>query len=100
MEPRELMECLLELAAELGIEVRMVRTSARGEGEFTPVSSFCRIRGKGCVMLSAQDPVGFQNRALAVALTSEAGTLLEERYLPPAVRRALDEVEAPELTAG
>ncbi len=95
MEPSELMEALLELTAELGVEVRVVRGSARGDSEFAPVSSFCRIRGKACVLLSPQDPVRFQNRALAVALISEAAAELEQRYLPPALRRALEEAEAP-----
>jgi hypothetical protein len=93
MEPIELMEPLLELANEVGLEVRIVRQSLGGELETDPTSAVCRIRGQTCVMINRQDPVEFQNRILASGLIDHAGAELEQRYLPPAVRAFLEELE-------
>jgi hypothetical protein len=48
------------------------------------------VKGKVWVVLSPNDPVDLHIRVLASALKSEAGSTLEARYLPPAVRAALD----------
>ena len=66
-------EPLLELAGEVGLEVRIVRASSGGELETNPTSAICRIRGQTCVMLNPQDPAEFQNRVLASGLLRVAG---------------------------
>ena len=90
MEPIELLEALLELAAEVDVDVRVLRRASPSEADFTPNSACCRVKGKFWVVLSPNDPVELHVRVLASALKSEAGPRLEARYLPPAVREALD----------
>lgn len=87
MELKELRERLAELAREAGLEVREVR--AGGEGEPSPASGVCRVRGETWVLLAASDGLERQIEVLAQALKSHAGQILEGRYLPPAVRQRL-----------
>jgi hypothetical protein len=95
MEPVELFEALLELADEVELEVRILRGQNPADTDFTPDSSCCRVKGKVWVVLSPNDPVDLHIRVLASALKSEAGSTLEARYLPPAIRAALDtEIES------
>ncbi len=90
MEAAEVLESLLRLAEQVQLEVRVLRGQNPADVEFLPSSSCCRVKGKVWVVLSPSDPVGWHIRVLAGALKSEAGAALEARYLPPAVRRALD----------
>jgi hypothetical protein len=87
VELKELRERLAELAREAGLEVREVR--AGGEGEPSPASGVCRVRGETWVLLAASDGLERQIEVLAQALKSHAGQILEGRYLPPAVRQRL-----------
>lgn len=93
MEPIELFETLLALADDVELEVRILRGQNPAETEFTPVSACCRVKGKVWVVLSPNDPVDLHVRVLAAALKSEAEAALEARYLPPAVRAAIDATE-------
>lgn len=90
MQPTEVLESLLSLAEDLNLEVRVLRGQNPADVEFTPVSACCRVKGKFWVVLSPNDPVGMHIGILAGALKSEAGAALEARYLPPAVRLALE----------
>ena len=90
MEPIELLEALLELAQEVSLEVRILRGQNPADTEFTPDSACCRVKGKVWVVLSPNDPVDLHIQILAGALKSEATAELEARYLPPAIRDALD----------
>ena len=76
MEPTEIMESLLELASQLGLEVRVLRGGGGGESELPPTSAFCRVKGKALVMLSPRDPIAFQIRVLSSWLRSHAGAVL------------------------
>jgi hypothetical protein len=90
METAEILQCLLELADEIQLEVRILRGQNGPDPEFIPTSACCRVKGKVWVVLSPNDPADLHIRVLASGLKSEAGTALESRYLPPAVRQALD----------
>ena len=84
MSPPELFEALLTLARELDLEVRRV---APGD---TQTSGICRLRGRVWVLLSAGDPIEGQIAVVAAALRDHAAEACESRYLPPAVRAALE----------
>ena len=89
MENSELMQALLDLCGEAGLDVRLVGASAAADGESPPGSAVCRVQGKLWIVLSRGDPVELQLRVLATALREHAGELLESRYLPPALRELL-----------
>ena len=91
MQPADLMQALLDLAEDVGLEVRSVRT---GAGDGPPVSSaVCVVKGRTWVVLSDADPVQVQLDVLASALCRYAGETLEDRYLPPALRTLLERAE-------
>ncbi len=87
MENVDVMEVLLSLAREVDLPVRVVGASS-AEAD-PPTSATCRVRGVWWVILSSADPPQVQIDVLAGALREHAGTLLEDRYLPPAVRARL-----------
>ncbi len=88
MQSADLMQALLELADEVGLEVRPVRAGVEGEPPLA--SGVCRVKGRVWLVLSSADPVDVQIGALGAALVAHAGEALEDRYLPPAVRAALE----------
>lgn len=92
MEERDVLEVLLELAAEAGVRVQIAGREARGGDALPLVSGVCRVRGEWWVVLSSSEPVGAQIRTLGEALKKHAGTLLDDRHLPPAVRDLLDDL--------
>ena len=89
MEPEELLEALADLAAEAGLSVRVLRRGAGSDDLTTASSGVCRVRGEIWVVLAQADPVEERIEALARALREHAESLLEQRYLPPAVRARL-----------
>jgi hypothetical protein len=89
VELSELLERLAELAREAGLEVREVRAGA--EGDPSPTSGVCRVRGETWVLLAASDGLERRVDVLARALKTHAGHVLEGRYLPPAVRERLSQ---------
>ena len=88
MEAAQLMQALMELAGEAGLEVRVVGRSEAGEAP--PASAVCKVRGELWVVLSSNDPTDVQLEVLARALRENAGELIEASYLPPAVRTLLE----------
>ena len=90
MEPSAILEALLELAREVGLEVRAVGRAGLEAGESPPGSAVCRVKGDVWVMLSSIDPVAVQLGVLAAAIRNHAGDLIADRHLPPAVRELLD----------
>jgi hypothetical protein len=82
-----MLELLVGLAEEAGIAVRVART---GESELPPRSGICRVRGRLLLVVSAAEPVEARIEAVVAALREHGGGLLEERFLPPAVRERLD----------
>ena len=95
MQPADLMQALMALAGEAGLEVRVAGSGSRGDPELPTASGVCRVRGATWVVLSQSDSVDVQLDVLAAALRSHASELLEGRYLPPAVRERLFEVDEP-----
>lgn len=89
MQPAELMEALLELAGEAGLEVRTAGVSATADAEGSLASGVCRVQDKVFVVLSRSDPVDVQIEVLGDALREHAAAFIEGRYLPPAVRARL-----------
>ncbi len=86
MDSAALLNALLDLALEAGLEVRGARASA---GEPAPESAICRVNDRVWVVLSAADPVEIQIDVLADAVRTHAAHLIEARYLAPAVRERL-----------
>lgn len=90
MEAHDILEVLLELAAEAGIRVKVAGREARGAESLPLASGVCRVRGELWVVLSSGEPVQAQIATLGAALRTHAGELVETRHVPPAVRAVLD----------
>ncbi len=82
------MEVLLDLARDAKLEVRSIHPRA---DEIPSSSAVCRVRDAFWVILSSADPVAIQLQVLATALREHASDLIEDRYLPPAVRALLED---------
>jgi hypothetical protein len=89
VESAEILETLVGIARDAGLEVRMAGRSSLLDLDVPAVSGTCLVRGKVWVILSSADPLELQIDVLADALGAHAGDLLESRYLPPAVRERL-----------
>ena len=96
MQLPALRDALAELARECGVSVRVLR----GAADATPglASGPALVRGAPWVVLVASDPVAVQVVALSTGLVRFAPGALAERYLPPAVRAALDRASAEQET--
>jgi hypothetical protein len=88
VEGQALLDFLVELAGEAGIQVRVIPLASAG-ADLTPRSGFCRIRGAPWLLLAANEPLEDRIEAAASALRTHAPGALEGRYLPPAVRQRL-----------
>jgi len=83
-----MLDRLVELAREAGLDVRVLAAGAAGE--LPPQSGVCRVRERWWIVLSTADPLEARIGIVARALREHAGTALEARYLPPAVRDRLE----------
>jgi hypothetical protein len=90
MEPSQILEALLDLAREAGLQVRPVGRAGLEAGEIQPGSAVVRVKGEVWVMLSSIDPVAIQLEVLAGALREHAADWIEQRHLPPALRELLE----------
>jgi hypothetical protein len=88
MEPPALRDALVELARECGLSVRVLRAGAEAAPGL--VSGSALVRGSPWIVLLASDPLGAQIGALAGGLVRFARANVDARYLPPAVREAID----------
>ena len=88
MEGLALRDALAELARECGLSVRVLRSGA--DAALAPASGPAVVRGAPWIVLVASDPLGAQIEALAAGLVRFVQPALDARYLPPAVREALD----------
>lgn len=96
MEARRILDVLIGLAEEAGLRVRSARGGGSGsDGEPAPHSALCRLRGETWLLLFASDGVEEQIRVVADALRRSAPDLLEQRFLPPAVRDRIEGVAVP-----
>ena len=89
MEARQLLELLIETAGDVGLEVRRATRANLAPSEPLPRSGLCRVGGIPWVVLAPDDPPEYQVELLGRALRESAGTDLEARYLPPAVRTVI-----------
>lgn len=87
MEPTEILDRLVELAREAGIDVRVL---SRAGPDVSPESAVVKVRGDVWVVLAEADLPEQRIAVLARALREHAGELLQERYLPPALRDLLE----------
>ncbi|MGH0029710.1 MAG: hypothetical protein ACQGVC_07960 [Myxococcota bacterium] len=90
MDERDLLEALVELAAETGLAVQRVSRQPVFEGLSPSSSGTCRVKGELRVLLSDSDPPAARIGVLARALARERGERLAGRYLAPALRECLD----------
>jgi hypothetical protein len=89
VEGQALLDFLVELAQEAGIQVRVIPSTA-AEGDPAPRSGLCRIRGAPWLLLAPGEPLEDRIEAAVAAVRAHALEALEGRYLPPAVRERLD----------
>ncbi len=109
MSPAEVLEALVALCREAGLEVRRVEGArqakraarrsrakcgpplgtAEASGEPGARSAVCRVRGRLWLVLFEAEGLEEQIAAAAEALGRFAPDFAEGRYLPPAVRRRL-----------
>jgi hypothetical protein len=85
VEPSEVLAHLVALAGEAGIQVRAASSS-----EAALESALCRVRGELWLVLVPADPVEHRIGVVVRALREHAPVLLEERWLPPAVRARVE----------
>jgi hypothetical protein len=84
VKPVELLEALLALAAEAGIQVRAARAD-----EPILESALCKLRGAWWIVLQPSDPLEHQISLVARTLRTHAADLVESRWLPPEVRERI-----------
>jgi hypothetical protein len=91
VEPAALRDALVELARDLGVSVRVLRGASDAP---SLASGPAVVRGAAWVVLVASDPAAVQIAAIAAALVRFRASALDARFLPPAVREALDRAAA------
>jgi hypothetical protein len=89
MSPEALHEELVELARAAGFEVRRASGGSAFDRDLPISSGVCRVRDTVWVVLTPGEPFSEQNAVLASALREHAASLLETRYLAPALREWL-----------
>lgn len=90
MTPAEVLDCLLDLAREVDLEVRRMPVRGGAETEAPARSGVCRVRGRLLVLLALGDSVEDRIDALVQGLRSAGPGLWEGRWIPPAVRKRLE----------
>ena len=88
VEGHALLDYLVELAQEAGIQVRVIPGSG-AMVDLPPRSGICRIRGAPWLLLASDEPLEDRIEAAATAVRTQVPGALEGRYLPPAVRERL-----------
>jgi len=86
MEQGVQLRTLLDLAEQIGLEVRRVPGSSSGSDH--PGGALVRLRGREIVFLDPAACLGDQIGVLAAALKGR--TEVEDRFLPPEVRELID----------
>ena len=92
MEVAELLEALLDLAQQAGLEIRVVGRRVPGDAELPATSGICRVRGAVWVVISPHDPPEAQVDLLVRALRDHAAEFIAGHYLAPALRERLEAV--------
>ena len=89
MTPEQIQEELLALADLAGFTVRRSSGKLGRDADLPIASGACRVRETIWVILSDAESLEERSDVLVLALTTYANSLLEDRYLPPAVRARL-----------
>ncbi len=89
MTPQQIHDELLTLARDAGFDVRRSSGKIGRDSDLPVASGVCRVRGSIWVILSQAESLEERSDVLIEALTVHASSLLEDRYLPPAVRARL-----------
>ncbi len=89
MSPEQIYDELLALARSAGFDVRRSSGKLARDSDLPVASGVCRVRGSIWVILSTAESLEERSDVLVEALTRHAVSLLEDRYLPPAVRARL-----------
>ena len=87
VEDDALRTALVELARELGIDVREESTS--GADGLSAASGVCRVRGELRIVLARGEPAAAHVSVLVSALRDHSAARLESRWLAPALRARL-----------
>jgi len=89
MEQESQLRMLLDLAEQIGLEVRCVPGSAGGADH--PGGAMVRLKGKEIIFL---DPVACPSEQLDVlAMALRGRSEVEDRFLPPEVRELIETTE-------
>lgn len=94
MDPRALLEALLELSARAELEVRVNSTSGAGGDFRLTESAACRVGDRIWVVLCPDDPAAHQAQVLAGALNRFRATFLEDTFMAPGIRDFLDKTSS------
>ena len=88
---QELLDRLVGLAQDAGLAVRVATGSVGAPGEDLGMKSgTCRLRDRLLIVLAPRDSLADRIAVVAEALALHRPDVLEERYLPPAVRECLE----------
>lgn len=90
MSPDEMLDELVGLAGEAGLDVRVLTGRGDVDAGIPTRSGVCRVRGDLWVVLAAADSLEDRIAVVCGALREHAASFLEDRYLPPAVRERLE----------
>lgn len=93
MTGEEILDRLVDLARDAGLRVQLLRGGPATAGGPAPESAVCRVYGEVRIVLAEVDPIERRIDLVAGALRERAPRLLEERFLPPAVRARLEAEE-------
>jgi hypothetical protein len=93
MDPRDLLEGLLELASAAELEVRILSKQAASADNGLQESAACRVGSRIWVVLSPDDPSAYQAEVLGEALSRYRSEFLEGRFMAPALRELIDRVD-------
>jgi len=92
MEPRALLEALLELADRAELEIRVLSTSGSAADHRPAESACCRVGDRIWVVLAPSDPTIHQATVVAEALGRFRSAFLDETFVAPGVRDFVESV--------
>jgi len=89
MEPNIQLRMLLDLADQIGLEVRRVPKAANGSDH--PGGAMVRLKGREILFLDPTASATDQVDVLAAALRGRGQ--IEDRFLPPEIRELIDNAD-------
>ena len=95
MEPRALLEALLELGDRAELEIRVLSTSGAPVDHRPVESACCRVGDRIWVVLAPSDPTLHQSAVVAEALGRYRSAFLDETFVAPGVRDFIERQPRP-----